>query len=116
MTTFGKNDPFYFGDLGVAMTTLFRVATLEGWTPIMYIQIYGCKGIGRGLVTYQEMTTVEILDCSDEASPYLGRAFFIVYVMVASFFMLNLFIGVICNSVTATHRVVSRCFSLHATN
>lgn len=44
VTMFGQNDPFFFGTLGTAMTTLFRIATLEGWTPIMYFQVYGCKG------------------------------------------------------------------------
>ena len=40
VTVFGANDPFYFGTLGRGMTTLFRVATGEGWTRIMYFQLY----------------------------------------------------------------------------
>ena len=38
---FGANDPVYFGSLGVSILSLFTVVTLEGWTTIMYIQIYG---------------------------------------------------------------------------
>eukprot|EP01052_Picozoa_sp_SAG31_P036492 SAG31_NODE_4563_length_3135_cov_6.260359_3_plen_51_part_00 len=39
VTLFGKNDPFHFGSLGKAMLSLFRIATLEDWTDIMYFQI-----------------------------------------------------------------------------
>jgi len=38
---FGPSDPTHFGDLHHAMVTLFQVFTLEGWTDIMNIQIYG---------------------------------------------------------------------------
>ena len=46
MTIFGKNDPFHFGDLGSAMLTLFRIATQEDWTDIMYTNVYGCANYG----------------------------------------------------------------------
>lgn len=41
VTTFRKNDPFHFGTVGVAVVTLFRVATLENWSVVMYINYYG---------------------------------------------------------------------------
>jgi len=37
---FAKTDPVHFGSLHVAMITLFKVLTLEGWTDIMNIQLY----------------------------------------------------------------------------
>ena len=39
---FGENDPVHFGDLTLALLSLFRVVTLEDWTDIMYINIHGC--------------------------------------------------------------------------
>ncbi|MEO0415613.1 MAG: ion transporter, partial [Verrucomicrobiota bacterium] len=38
---FGANDPVHFGNLGDSLLSLFRVVTLEDWTDVMYIQIYG---------------------------------------------------------------------------
>ena len=40
--SFQENDPTHFGSLGVAMLTLFRCATLEDWSDVMYINFYGC--------------------------------------------------------------------------
>ena len=87
VTVFGRNDPFFFGTLGRAMTTLFRVATGEGWTKIMYFQLYGCDGFGTGYDTYVGDTASFItepsrslndgsLDCVHEEFPYFGRIFF----------------------------------------
>lgn len=38
---FRDNDPYHFGTLGDALLTLFRMATLEDWTDVMYIAIHG---------------------------------------------------------------------------
>jgi hypothetical protein len=40
---FRRNDPFHFGNVGLAMITLYRIATFESWTAIMYINIFGCN-------------------------------------------------------------------------
>lgn len=42
ITFFRANDPWHWLNMGRAMVTLFRAATLEDWTDIMYINIYGC--------------------------------------------------------------------------
>jgi voltage-gated sodium channel len=46
MMLFELNDPWHFGSLHVAMLSLFRSATLEDWTDIMYINMYGCDKYG----------------------------------------------------------------------
>ena len=38
---FGRSDPMHFGDLHHAFVTLFKVLTLEGWTDIMNVHIFG---------------------------------------------------------------------------
>ena len=39
---FRENDPVHFRSLHVAMLSLFRMATLEDWTDIMYVAMHGC--------------------------------------------------------------------------
>ena len=51
MMMFKDNDPWHFGSLQVAMLTLFRCSTLEDWTDVMYINMYGCTGYDSGLYT-----------------------------------------------------------------
>ena len=99
---FGKNDPFHFGNLGLAMMSLFRIATLEDWTDIMYYQTYGCEGWGD----YQSITvhrpgmngTMVTVACEHEAFSWISPVFFVTFVMLSAFFVLNLFVGIVVNS------------------
>lgn len=86
---FSANDPLHFGDLPLSALTLFRVVTLEGWTEILYINMYGCDHVGYdGLA---EMCR------QPEAMPGLSVAYFVSFVLVGTMVVLNLFIGVIMN-------------------
>lgn len=86
---FRVNDPWHFGSLHIAFLTLFRAATLEDWSDIMYIQIYGCESYGYFGTRYAD-------DCvSSHAEPILGVLYFIVYIMLAALVMLSLFIGAV---------------------
>ncbi len=89
---FGKNDPIHFENLQLSLLTLFRVVTLEGWTELMYIQMYGCAGHGYD--------GKEALCMHSEAQPILGALFFVSFVLVGTMIILNLFIGVIMNGMT----------------
>lgn len=40
---FGENDPFHFGNIPMAMITLFRCSTLDSWSSIMNLNIFGCR-------------------------------------------------------------------------
>jgi len=62
MMLFQENDPFHWSSLDKALMTLFRAATLEDWTDIMYFNIYGCDvyKVGGG-ITYCDVATE---DCS----------------------------------------------------
>lgn len=84
---FGENDPVHFGNLQIALVSLFRIVTLEDWTDIMYTQMWGCNEYG-----YEGM---QALCTAPTASPVLGAAFFISFVLVGTMIILNLFIGVI---------------------
>ena len=40
MILYSRNDPWHFGTVHVSMLSLFRAATLEDWTDIMYVVIF----------------------------------------------------------------------------
>ncbi len=54
---FGLNDAYHFGNLTRAIFSLFRASTLEDWTDIMYINIFGCGGYeyDSGIYAYKEL-------------------------------------------------------------
>ena len=67
------DDPFHFGDLGSAMLTLFRIATQEDWTDIMYFNMFGCDKWGDYMSDVAESTT----DCIPESFGTMSPLFFI---------------------------------------
>lgn len=87
---FGGNDPKHYGTLGDSLLSLFRVVTLEDWTDIMYINMYGSDQYGYEAAEFAKYPGIE-----HKASP-LGAVFFHVsFVLFGTMVMLNLFIGVI---------------------
>ncbi len=72
-TLFGERFPEWFGTLGASMYTLFQVMTLESWS----------MGISRPVM---------------EAYPY-AWIFFIVFILLVTFVMVNLLIGIIVDAI-----------------
>jgi len=85
----GTNDPIHFEDLQISMLSLFRVVTLEDWTDVMYINMYGCENYGYG--------GNESLCTASAASPIGSVVYFVSFVLFGTMIILNLFIGVIMN-------------------
>ena len=68
---FHEHDPDNWGNLGICVLTLFNVITLEGWTEIM-------------------ATAMELHDWA--------WIYFVTYVVIATFVVINLFIAIIINN------------------
>ncbi len=92
---FRGNDPVHFQDLSTSLLTLFRVVTLEDWTDVMYIQMYGSDAYPG----YADLAQAHLREAS-QGRYFLGAAFFVSFVMFGTMIMLNLFIGVIINSMS----------------
>ena len=87
---FRDNDPWHFGDLHNAMLTLFRCATLEDWTDVVYINWYGCNHYG-----YAGMET--LCTCND-CGYWWAPLYFVFFTVIAALVLLTLFIGVVTTS------------------
>lgn len=86
---FSENDPVHFDTLPLSMLSLFRAVTLEDWTDLMYINMYGCDNYG-----YDGMMDKCVApDAFPIGSPFL----FVSFVLLGTMIILNLFIGVIMN-------------------
>ena len=74
--------------------TLFRCATMEDWTDVMYISMYGCE-------KYYYGNDNELHKCeNDESYGMVAAVYWIAFIMLSSFVMLNLVVGVVCSSMT----------------
>lgn len=74
---FGGHAPNHFGDLGLAFLTLFQMITLDDWR--------------------------NILNLAQGAHPVGAVVYFISFIMLGTMIMLNLFIGIIMNSMAEMH-------------
>ncbi|MFC4724389.1 ion transporter [Glycocaulis abyssi] len=74
---FSGTHPEFFGDLGAAAFTLFQVMTLESWS----------MGVARPVISEHP----------------LAWAFFVPFIILTSFAVLNMFIAVIVDSLQAKH-------------
>ena len=88
---FGENDPVHFSTLHKSMLSLFRVVTLEDWTDIMYINMYGCDHAIWGY-------SMESGCYSPASKPVVAAMFFVSFVLIGTMIVLNLFIGVIMSA------------------
>lgn len=93
---FAKNDPVHFGNIFDALLSLFRVVTLEDWTDVMYLQIYG-SDIYQGYNISQANLADQYPAFEPKAQPLLAITYFVSFVLLGTMVMLNLVIGVIVN-------------------
>jgi voltage-gated sodium channel len=104
MIVFRDNDTFHFGTLHQSLFSLFRIATGDDWTDIMYTAQYGCDKypVLNTFKKSQFMTPQEpslltgFYECK---APYAHKAsavfFFVWFHMIGGLVFLNLFIGVV---------------------
>mgnify|MGYP006273502049 FL=1 len=76
---FGATFPDWFGDLGASLYTLFQIMTLESWS----------MGIVRPVM---------------DTHPW-AWAFFVPFILLTTFAVLNLFIAIIVNAMQESHEV-----------
>jgi voltage-gated sodium channel len=107
ITLFGENDPWHFGNLHLAMMTLFRVSTLENWSDVMYISQYGCNNVDSFPYNrYPELCT------KPQAWGTWAPLFFICFVIMANYILLSLFIGIIAAEMETVQRQQSELHRL----
>ena len=89
---FAENDPIHFRNLQTSILSLFRVVTLEDWTDVMYINMYGSENYGYSSNDLAKWTPIS------SSSPLGAAIFFVSFVLIGIMIVLNLVIGVIMNS------------------
>lgn len=96
---FSDNDPQHFRNLQTSMLSLFRAVTLEDWTDLMYINMYGSSNYGYDEATYSAMANIGIPkdQIISTASPIGASVFFVSFILTGAMIVLNLFVGVMLN-------------------
>jgi len=79
---FGANDPKNFGSLPTAFLSLFQLVTLENWSELFYTQTAFVPGIKVAI-------------------------YFVTFIVFGTMIILNLFIGIIMNSMSEMHAEIA---------
>jgi voltage-gated sodium channel len=90
---FQHNDPIRFGNLHSSMMTLFEVLTLEGWNDVFNTQM-----LGSNLTYSDEWRELAGSQRVSTGRPIAAAAYFVSFILLGTMIMLNLFTGVIINS------------------
>ncbi len=91
---FAQRDPVHFGSLHISMITLFKVLTLERWADIMNIQLYGSDDLS--------------LQTTMKQGAFGVVAYFVSFILLGAMIVMNLFIGVIMNSMQESHNELEK--------
>ena len=92
MMLFRNNDPFHFGNLHIAMFTLFRCSTLDDWSEVLYVNMYGCDAYPGVYEDFPEMCD------SPKRQGVLSCIYFLAFIIIGAQVLLTLFIGVVTTS------------------
>jgi voltage-gated sodium channel len=79
---FGAHDPKNFGSLGAALLTLFRIVTLDNWGDIFLTQL-------------------------PNVPAFKVAVYFVTFIVFGTMIILNLFIGIIMNSMAEMHAEIA---------
>ncbi|MFN3408195.1 MAG: ion transporter [Limisphaerales bacterium] len=79
---FGAGSAEHFGNLGTAMMTLFQIVTLDNWGDILDAQLAHARGV---IVAF----------------------YFVTFIVFGTMIILNLFIGIIMNSMAEMHEEIA---------
>ncbi len=90
VTFFWENDPYFFWNIGNAILSLFAIATFDDRSSIMKISMLWCD-----MVDYDFAT----VSCTNpKAQPFTSVIYFLSFVVIAWFIIINLVIWVIFES------------------
>jgi len=115
---FSENDPMHFGNLQLALQSLFRAATMDDWTDIMYVNVLGCdkwayvygsavgdgsraprgQGLPNGSSNLRSGATSKANCDAPAALGWVAVFYMVSFIVFGSLVLLTLFIGVVATS------------------
>jgi len=101
------NDPVHFEDLETGLLTMYRVSTLEDWTDVMYINMFGCHEYGyddSSRIACDKEKALALV--GEDGINWSAAFFFSSFTLLATMIILNLFIGVIMTGMEEAQKEV----------
>lgn len=108
---FGKNDPYHFGTIALAMWSFFELSTLDNWSQVLYVNMYGCDRFpayytvvnssytGVTSISRYGSTLMLPICTTPEKSPALSAIIFLSFIVICAFILVNLTIAAVTSGI-----------------
>lgn len=105
---FRSNDPYHFGNLGMAMWTYFEMTTLDNWSDVLHINYHGCDvydsdyytpGTGFETVTTDYGTFYLPVCAAPSSQPLVSSALFTFFILMCGFVMVSLTVAFVTTGI-----------------
>jgi hypothetical protein len=113
MYLFRETNPFNFGSLTVAISTVGVLGTFEDWSEMFYTSYYGCGTYSASVYLHQPIDNV----CDEslvQPNKYYTTVYFVSYVCI-SIFLLSLFVSTLTLQLAQSYKEVKEEHALYTT-
>jgi len=103
---FREHDSWHFHSIEISMLNLLRVATLDSWADIIYLNYFGCDVYPAGVYTTDPTLASNklggVMWCQVYGGqPELAIIYFVSFIFISTFCVISLFIGAV--SISMAH-------------
>jgi hypothetical protein len=105
---FRDNDPYHFGNIGMAMWTYFEMTTLDNWSDVLQINYHGCAnfdagyyepGVGQPTVITDYGTFYLPVCALPNRSPLVSSGLFTLFILMSGFVMVSLTVAFVTTGI-----------------
>lgn len=108
---FGKNDPYHFGTIALAMWSFFELSTLDNWSQVLYVNMYGCDRFpayytvvnssytGVTSISRYGSTLMLPICTTPEKNPALSAIIFLSFIVICAFILVNLTVAAVTSGI-----------------
>jgi hypothetical protein len=108
---FERNDPYHFGTIALSMWSFFELSTLDNWSQVLYVNMYGCDKFPAyytvvnssytGVLSISRYgSTLMLPICTTpEKHPVISAIMFLSFIVICAFILVNLTIAAVTSGI-----------------
>ena len=108
---FGKNDPYHFGTIAIAIWSFFELSTLDNWSQVLYVNMYGCDKFPAyytvvnssytGVLSISRYGSTMMLPIctAPEKHPVIASIMFLSFIVICAFILVNLTLAAVTSGI-----------------
>ena len=111
MFFFADNDPYHFGTIALSMWSFFELATLDNWSQVLYVNMYGCDRFpayytvvdvpytGQRAISRYGSTLLLPICTSPEENRIISAVIFLSFIVFCGFILVNITLAAVTSGI-----------------